>query len=139
MKITMEFSKEDIFELIRKQLLASGLQHDMATAKYKGSAKLTIEVEGQILDVEEPVASPAPAPAVTTAPVAAVTEERPTKPQHREEPPPTPADDNVDMRGILAASNKNAATKQGIFPTPPRPLMDGESEEWPGVPEPRSR
>jgi hypothetical protein len=133
MKITMEFSKDDILQMIHKQLDASGLQHDIASAKYKGTAKVTIEVEGQLLDVEA-VAVETATPRRERAAVL------PTELTNRGQLPPVEEETSAeDMNQILAMSNKNASQKKPLYPAAPtRTMLEGE-EPWPETPEPGGR
>lgn len=112
MKIKVTYDKEDILRLIQRDLLANGLKHDLASAVYKGTSTVTIEVEGSPTpDVptetleEAPVTTgskprieaPAPQPRVITA------------------PQEVPDEDDGDMRAIIAASDKNAVDKKPMY------------------------
>lgn len=139
MKVVVTYEREDILKLIEKDLTNSGLRHDMATAKYKGTARITIEVEGTpgMDPVETPIEAASPAEPKIEQPI-----ERPREapPPRLERVPDPPQEEPVgDMSAILRESNKNASSKPGMYPAPPRPLMEGESVEWPGAPEPRGR
>lgn len=138
MKILVTYEQADILKLIEKDLVSSGLKYDLASAKYKGTAKLTIEVEGT------PGADPG-VEAATPTNVAPMVE-APTPPAPRREEVPTPSSpspldtDPADMSVILGQSRKNATDNPGKFPAPPpRKMMAGESEEWPGLPPERGR
>lgn len=125
MKIVVTYETADIIELIKKDLTNSVLKYDISTGKWKGSARFTIEVEGQV-SVEETVA---PASASVTTPASLAKDG--AKPPVKEEAP-------VDIDDVLTRSLENAK-KPGLYPTPTRQLMEGESEEWPGSPVPRGR
>ena len=127
MKIVVTYEKEDLMKLIEKDLTNSGLKHDLSTAKWKGTARFTIEVEGQVLAEAE--AAPVPSPSLVDAPKKQESKE-PPKPTVKEELP-------VDIDDIMALSQENAK-KQGLYPAG-RQMMEGESVDWPGSPEPRGR
>ncbi len=140
MKIKVTYDREDILKLIRRDLVASGLKHDLESATYKGTAVVSIEVEGAIVD-ELPPSTPPEPPAHVPANL---------QPVKTAPPPPreasvdeTPADEPVpDMGAILAQSRKNANEKRPMYDPENlggRPLMEGETSEWPGNPEPRNR
>ncbi len=128
MKIVVTYDKEDIQRLIRKDLEETGLKYDLSTAQWKGNATFRIEVEGQV-SVE---ADAAPVSTPSETPKAHETKEPPAKQPPKQEPP-------IDLDDIMARSQENAKNKQGIYPTPTRTLMEGETEEWPGSPAPRGR
>jgi len=136
MKIKVTYDKEDILKLVQKDLLSNGLKHDLSTAVYKGTATVTIEVEGTPSEDEAPVETPVPVEAAP-APVAKapVTKPAPPTPPHEE---PTTEEPVGDMSAILAASRKNANETKPYYPAG-HTMMEGESAEWPGVPEQRNR
>lgn len=140
MKIKVTYDKEDILKLIHRDLKANGLKHDLSAAIYKGTANVSIEVEGAPAD-ELAFVTQDDAPPPVVAPVAPV-----RKPPAAGQPPQLaiaedPIDDGGDMSEILSQSRKNANDKKPMYDPDrvARPLMEGESTEWPGAPTPRSR
>lgn len=130
MKIVVTYEKEDLIELIKKDLTNSGLKHDLSTGKWKGNARFTVEVEGQVS--VEADAAPASTSEVTLAPKKTEAKEPPSKQPPKQDPP-------IDLDDVMARSQEHAKNKQGLYPTPTRTFMEGESEDWPGSPEPRGR
>lgn len=131
MKIIITYEQEDIRRLIQKDLSSQGLKHDPETFKWKGNARVQVEVEGSpSVEVE---AYAEPSPVAKTAPPASP----PTAPPQPPVVDVPPEDDGpLDMSAIQARSNAIARDKPGLYPTPTRQLMPGESFEWPGTPEP---
>lgn len=135
MKIKVTYDKDDILKLIRHDLTANGLKHDLTTAVYKGSATVTIDVEGTPSEDVPPEEEPAEVP-------------REPRRVYLQPVPPTdgatPVEDDTmgDMRSIMAESQKNANNKKPMYDPDRlsgRTRLEGETDEWPGSPEPRSR
>lgn len=115
MKINVTYEASDIERLIRQDLVARGIPASNATIKYVKN-KALIEIDG----VEDEV----PAPVMTALPV--------------EAPPALTAIDGgqspVDMSDVLGASKSITQQKTPLYPTRERVRLEGETDEFPGVP-----
>lgn len=129
MKIKVTYDKEDILRLIHRDLIANGLKHDMANAMYKGSASVSLEVEGTPSIEEEP--------RVERGETARAREQVEVEVESQETS--SASEESVgDMGAILAQSRRNASDKKPMYPAG-HSLMEGESVEWPGNPQQRNR
>jgi hypothetical protein len=114
MKITVVYQADDIKRLVLKDLQAQGIRCDMGALEFSGKPSVTVKIDAStVADVEAP--TPLPDPVI--APAAPATE--------------------PDLGDILASSKAVEVDRPGIYPK--HKMLDGESAEWPGAPEPRGR
>lgn len=140
MKIKVTYEESDLKQLIRLDLARQGIAAtDADIVLAKGKAEIAVEVTRDDAALAE-----APAPArsepeyADRAAVLRRGDELPPPPP----PPPAPKEpalqvveggnNPVDMSDVLGASARIARAGGGKFPVPERPLMDGESFDFPG-------
>lgn len=119
MKISIVYETADIIRLIRQDLQRKNLKADDDDIKFdKKVWRVAIETTDDSVDDVPP---PVTAAAITTAaplPASALTVIE-------------GGNNDVDMAGVLQASQRVAQTNPGKFPKPERTLMDGESYDPP--------
>jgi hypothetical protein len=114
MKINVTYEAVDIERLVRADLIKQGMQVSSADIKFEEGV-VHVAIVATVDDVPAPTVPAPPA----TAPSLAIVEG---------------GNQPVDMSDVLGASASVAANKKPLYPPGERPLMEGESTEFPGVP-----
>lgn len=140
MKMQMTYEEANLRRLIRNDLARRGIpvsDEDITFPAGKGKA-ITATVSVTIDDdAPAEIVEPVPAPQPHTVEHAAPTPRVPPLPDEKVHKTPAlevveGGNNPTDFSDVVRASNKMAANKPGMFPTPTRELMDGESHEFPG-------